>query len=746
MRSLPVVDEARVERRDSLLLLPTIGLLVVLFLPLLVKVLPEVYFDVDPRSDQAGVLTVLGPVGAAVLNVLALLFGALGVMAHVRRGGRLQWGTGLLALLGAAACLWHMPEHVDNLYRGGAWLSAVGAAWALSHLAQHAGPRRLLVGALLALIVPLTLDALLFVLVEHPQTVAHFKAHEQEFLQARGWEVGSPQHVLYVRRLTFPDVIGNIGLSNVYASLLAALTLIASAGAWGLWRRGQRKAALLPGAALLGALVTLYLTHSRGGVAALGAAGCLLVAGAWLQARRPGRWRAALSLLALGLIAFAMVAVIARGRAGPPSDDQGERSLLFRYQYWQGAAAVMQHEPWRDQLLGVGPGQFKPAYVLHKNPLNPEEVTSTHNVLLDLLVMLGVGGLAWIALLFIWLWRAGVQAMTTPSEADLPAPRAAETSAVGWILALLVPLFVIAFAVQWLELLTIEGLLAFFFGAIGFLVIGASWLTPGWCEERTERLALLAAAAALLIHGQIEMTFFHEPMALLAFGLVGAAGAGRLDRATALPARPLRAVRAGLPLLALAIVMLSLQLIPFTRQQAALANAAAALREEHRPDLARQWLNAAAQRLPKDPAPYRWQAQLWAEEAQALVAHGRPDLASGRMTAALEALSQAYAVGLHEATLLRFDAQLRLQAGKWFEDPQQTQRGLVLLRQVMQLNPQGLQDALRLADALWDAGQTAEAATWYQQCLTLSAANYLDPAKQLSASEQARSQARLTQP
>jgi hypothetical protein len=112
-----------------------------------------------------------------------------------------------------------------------------------------------------------------------------------------------------------------------------------------------------------------------------------------------GRTVAALSALALALaLAAVLGAVLWRGW-----DQQvwteAPKSLLYRWQYWQATALLIE----RSWLWGVGLGQFRSHYLQVKLPEASEEIADPHNLWFEGWVQ---GGLAGVTGLLLWagLW------------------------------------------------------------------------------------------------------------------------------------------------------------------------------------------------------------------------------------------------------------------------------------------------------------------------------------------------------
>ncbi|MCC6579659.1 MAG: O-antigen ligase family protein [Phycisphaeraceae bacterium] len=734
--------------RQWLLTAITALFLAAVLVHVITPILPELHWDVDPRSDRADMpITTLGPAGAAWLAVLGVMLAAASMAAHLRAGGRIAWRSSILAILGVLVCFHHMGRHFECVHRGGIWIGAVGYALAAAHLAQHDRPRRYIIAAMAAIVIPLTLRTAIYVWIEHAETVQMFLKTEKQMLEARGWDYGSPQHILYRRRLMFPDATGAFGLSNVFASIMAALTTMAAALTAGLaWRR-KWKWATAPAVLVASGVFTVYLTHSKGGAGAL-AGGFVLVLTATplLRGRRAARWL--LPVAAMLMVLAAIAAVLLRPMLlGAPTSPDSELSLMFRNQYWQGAVAVMRHLPLKDKLLGVGPGMFKPHYIMHKNPLNPEEITSTHNVLLDYAAMLGVGGLAWSLMLLGWLWRGGRAAgeqlaLARPGGTDDGDPQPVERADTLIALAVAGMAMVFQMAVMWPAMLTPESFFGWCMSIIAVMALTAALASRNWMDTASMSLALLGAAAVLMMHNQIEMTFYHDGAGVAALALLGAAGTGGIGEKIGKAGEKQR-WSWGWPIgfAVLAIAMVFVYAAPMTRYQDELAQAARVLRQGD-PMSAQARLQRAAGIFPADPVILRWRATLKMEEAMYHAGQHRPDLARQRTDEAVQWLEhdrRPYDVGA-----MRFEAQIQHRMGEMLGESARIDRAVTLWKQVLAENPYGLQDHLALADLFWSMGRHDEAKTLYQRCIMLSDDAFLDPAKQLESKDRQRVDDRLS--
>ena len=733
----------------------TTSVIALVFLPCVVMIRPDLYWDADPQLGLAGAMTALGPAGVMWLTVLSVAAAGAALWVHLLAGGRICKITLTLAGFGGLGCLYHMSRHALSLYICGGWLGAVALAVAGLHLGQHRQPRRWMITALAALLMPLAFDAVSYVFVEHPMMLESFQQQESQLLAARGLAAGSTQHQEYARRLAVADATGPFGLSNVFGAVLTALVLIAAAITMDQFVRRPRllgRAALFAAATVLG-FTALWLTRSRGALLAC-AAGVGLVALAGGAADRPKlrRW---LPVAAWSLIGLAFLAVVARGLAGPPDSPRGERSLLFRSYYWQGAGRIFGEHPW----LGVGPGSFKDAYTRLKNPLSPEEVVSSHSVFVDLAAMLGLPGLAWCGLLGFWLARAsGGTLAGTAVDRGGPIATADRGKVRPAVLAALV--LGTQFILEWPSNLLIELLGLWIAGLVLFIYCGAS---SGSLGARWPQAGLFAAAVALVLHGQIEMTFYHPGATQLAWFVVALAAAGALadhDEPTAGdPAKPgprwggggglkglIRGRGQGLTpglFFAVALLLALAFAVPLTRQQSALKRAASR-RQQRDVDGAIRHLDDAIDALPGDPRPYILKTGMGLEKAAAAAARGDTPQLLRMVESSLAVLDRAEAAGLNDLRLLHRRAVIHQWAAKTLGDPAQGLTAVELLRRVCDRSPHSKTNCLTLADLLWDLDQRDEARRTYRRCLQISDRLYLDPVDQLNKQERGHIEQRLS--
>ncbi len=750
----------------------------------LVPISPNEYWDSNPAqagsADGHPARLSFDLAESAWLDVLSVLVAGAALLLGVRDGCRISRSTCVLASLGVAFCCVQMPTHIESLYKCSSWIAACTLGVAALHLAHRPQTRRWLIAGTVALVFPITMDALWFVMVDHPFMVDMFTVEkETAFLNARGWERGSPQHLKYLDRLNAPDVIGAFAFSNVLGSVMAALGMLALTMACGAFvaRRqmnGWPWIMIVPGVLAVAALVTVLLTRSKGAAVAVLMIVALL--GFILIARRRMvlcRWVAP---LAFALIGVAMLVVIVRGLAGPPQTMEGERSLLFRYQYW-GAAAKMITADASAALVGIPPGDFQERYAAAKDPLQPEEVASAHNVFIDQIAMLGLGGWAWTALMLFWLFQSGchVRACVRPvSESNDKKERLtdADTSTSIWqidgrfvLYACLLSAMVLGGQLikRWAGVDDMR-LLVWAAGLAGFLITTALLATASWTNTRWMQVGAFLAATLLLVHNQIEMTFHQPGSAPIAWLLLAvAAGPALMREKDALKAsdessepgdvnqtapRGLFRSTPGVALIVLGLAGAVFYAVPMTSQQRALATADHNLRSSRTSEAsllrAVKDLRVAEGALSIDPKPYVWQVRLHLNLAMAQDMTIKPTMPAARqqairdtvrdhLDASHETLDRAADAGLNSSTLLRLRADVYRASAAMLDTPDDLKQATVALRGAVRAKPYSWQVRMDLAELLWRRGRKKEAADQYVECLKLSEQAYLDQARQMPA-------------
>jgi len=578
--------------------------LVLLLGPLLALVMtPSVqlpWWESDPLMGEVLLVGVTPAWQAWLLACSAIGAGVLMVAGGAPN--RAWWVMAALGTIGAAAVAWHAwlgPDRsIDDARVGGAWLAGIAAGLALSHAGGSSLVRRVAGGALLGAVIVLALKGVAQVVFEHPALVEGYRATREQVLASNGWTPESPMARAYERRLMQNEATGWLGFSNIYASLCAAgaaaalgvvLTRLRDGRAARAARLGasaasqredeapRRDWALLAGATVVVAGVAgVAMAGGKGGWGVL-VVGCVLVVAltlgkGWLGRRVgvPGspraQWtRRGVTWLGLALCAVMLALVGLRGIVG---DRVGELSILYRAMYIEASVrmtidgALARPNPAGPDLVGVtgpmgtGPVGFKNAYVVYKNPRQPEDVASPHSVLFDWTACLGPLGLAWCALGAWWLLRAGragadeVLGARVKSEArhandglltafpnEVADTHMARLAARGVCLVACAATIICIPHVG--PALTGEELLVRLGGLVLWCAIGGAVATIGTRGPNHDgaggglasgdgvRVALLAAASVLAMHAQIEQSAHWPASAPILLAVLGLAAAGQ---------------------------------------------------------------------------------------------------------------------------------------------------------------------------------------------------------------------------
>lgn len=504
----------------------------------------------DLPGGAAGVFT-------ATMGSLVL---AAGVLAEIGRRARpyaLAWrGSGMLigavaVAAGMAVSMYVASDRRAALTASADWLTSVLAGILLVRLLRESRYVRLLLIVVATAGVTVAAKCASLRYVELPETIAQYQADREGFWRARGIPLDHEIVRMYERRLHAGEASGFFSFSNVAGSFLvmaagAAAALAILKAKAGLVRGGlERWRAITVAVIAAGVYACVYLTGSRGALAAGALVGGLVVAWALVMRRVRLHWAArlalgwALAVLATGAVAWAAL------RADPYS------SLGFRGEYWRNSAAMIRTDLW----TGVGAENFGKFYLQYKPITSPEEVKDPHNFLVAALSQWGVlGGVGVLLLLAGWsvqVVRGGDRTARrddAPTAESSPPKRAAADRAssrerhgtggadieggmlLHWLLA-------IGAGITLLRLWTLLGhpgvyvyyetvtVLLVWALAAGLLAVGPDRF-GAWSDApipRAAMLAVVAGASAFLLHALIDVSMSYPATVMTFFALAAAA-------------------------------------------------------------------------------------------------------------------------------------------------------------------------------------------------------------------------------
>lgn len=691
---------------------------------------PQVWFDIDPALDPlpfAG----MSMAGSLALDVVLLIACSVGLVAERMQGRPLNLILLTLAAIPAPIVLHHAWRDAGDLWRGSTWLAAAFAAVTVAHLARDRAMRVVMIALLLAVVAPLLVRGGLQVTIEHADTVAAYEANRDAFLADRGWEPDSAQAQIFERRLRQAQPAGWFPTTNIFGSVMvvglvfSAGLLIASRRMAFAWRIGTALFICACGGAL-------WLTGSKG---AIGAAmiGLIVAIVPLLSSQAMGlaqRWGRILLIL---LAPLALLAIVARGTL-LPEGFLNEKSLLFRWHYLVSSGRMASDA----SFFGVGPDGFQTEYTRFRLPRNPEEVISAHSMFIDWRVTLGVLGLAWCGLCLALIAHAG-RTVSATEQNELPSeeeqqffrhtlPRLAVGMAfLAWMPSLMAEAHVIGPLDALLRSLGVAGL-----AAVALALAALLRRT----DHRAASWSFAAAAGALLVHGQIEMTFFLPGSVMWAMCILGVSAAGGMRPLQHSPSAVRRAMEICLSItpVACAVWLGATGMVPSMIQQSKVAHAASALIPfSERPSEQAAQRIAAADRLVSAHASLKTNAlplqaavrQL--ELAAARAPEGeRVQLLHRALTIADMAVVQhcgSGSIGLRAAIA----AHLAAATG----DIAYMDMAIADVSRLTERDPHGIQPWQSLGDLLWLSGRRHEAADAYRRAMEADRNFELDELKRM---------------
>ena len=430
-------------------------------------------------------ITGLTPRWALLLNAGIVFFAIVHQLGQWLRGVRLPLVSAVLAFIGLGVLTYHSMVDLERVIDASTIMAVVAALITASQAHTLPGAKRLLGCVTLGFALLLTVVGAYEVFVTHAETLRAYEQSRESFLAARGWTPGSFEAMSYERRLNNPEPIAWFGLTNVFASFMAAtgaglLTLTATT-----WRSRRNLSTIIALAGVV-CLFGLLLTGSKGGFGAL-LIGLLL--GGALVFRKP-KWLN--GRIVVGLCLIVLIGLALRGVIG---EQLGERSLLFRWQYIVGSARIWMHGP----LVGCGPGVFQDQYALLKPALSPEDVASPHNVVFAWIATLGLGGLAITGLLVRLVLKSAPEAEGDETQIDTDRDLHTRFALLLIALPTLMALNLQSSVLTGIELLPVL-LGAVLWGMLSVVLLRSSIRTQDLCR------GCFVMAAVLMIHAIIEVT------------------------------------------------------------------------------------------------------------------------------------------------------------------------------------------------------------------------------------------------
>lgn len=486
----------------------------------------------DDPTQLPWVASTIGPTTSVAIDLVLMLAASIVAGASLfERGECCKWRVRvwrwmLTGAIGVVLHAWWSGWDVDRITIGVQWTAAMLAGAAV-YIASH-DPlcRRLMAGVLLGCVGLVACRAGVQYLVENPLTYADFKANKASILAAHGWTEDSPLSKSFERRVSQPDAGGWFGLSNVLGSFAAGSLVALGTLAALAWRANREvgvnrfRDAMLVGAGVLAASATLAFSMSKGAIIAAVCGVVLTCLARGTSEKTSKRKRGA--LIGLACIAGPIAGVLVRGLIG---DGLGELSIRFRAFYFEGAWNALSDA---GRLFGIGPGSFQDAYTSSKPALSPENVSSTHNFIVDHVVALGLLGLEWFGAVLLFAVNCGRMLGSSRGseqvhEQSLERSEMRYLVAIGAIVTLLGAVVEREVATPLSTGVRLGGLFLFAIIAIGVTSIANA-------KPKVASIAIAAGALTALIHAQIDMVGTSPGSAAWFFALLGLGAGGALSR------------------------------------------------------------------------------------------------------------------------------------------------------------------------------------------------------------------------
>ncbi len=418
------------------------------------------------------------------------------------------------------------------------------AGWTIALLCTTPNRRALAISVLASLGAVLAFKGLYQHYVEIPQTVTQFTRHPNRWLANIGIRPGSSAVRLFISRLKSREVTGFGSDNDQFGEALIPLVLLSlmlSLAWWWWWRkpaadrievskasrlRGGRESAadaaqttiiigcVWSAVVLVGLGLVLYFTRSKGSIAATGLCISAMVVGLALS---PEIARLRYRLFA-GLVMIAVVGAVALIACGIVRHGLPTKDLLFRWQYWNGAAGIIIHHLWH----GVGLNNFGYYYTRYKWPSAPEDVKDPHNVLVRIASELGVPA----AIIFTLLLGLAFYLIFRPPAREQVGSRTPPILlivgfvAVWWMCDDLNRMVGAGKAIPYILELSI------LYAAIAIIALAVvcqllSCMTPEY--RRKIEIALAVGAGGMLLYDQINLALVTGSVAMLFWAVLGMA-------------------------------------------------------------------------------------------------------------------------------------------------------------------------------------------------------------------------------
>jgi hypothetical protein len=379
--------------------------------------------------------------GGGLVWILALMFvvAGLGIACGlIGERFRFRWAWADMAVVALTVLVafssMHAWDRRPAINLAWEWIALGVAYLLLRNLPRTRGESSVLAGALVATAFAVSVYGLYQGGVELPALRAQFARNPGPILAQQGIAPNTPAAAHFADRLMgSTELLSTFALANSLAGFIVG-PLVLALGVWLQNLEDREKgtsrwpALLMAAPVVLVLLVCLILTKSRSAyIGLLVGVGIL----AWQSRRRvPPRLLIAAGVGGLVIIVLLVAAGLATGRLDREVLTQSSMSMRYRWEYWQATWSAMTggsgdvRGAWKSPMFwrGVGPGNFREAYLRYKLPQSSEEILDPHNLFLE--VWATAGFWAFLALLLALVM--GLRELLRPPAAvgkrPFPAP------------------------------------------------------------------------------------------------------------------------------------------------------------------------------------------------------------------------------------------------------------------------------------------------------------------------------------
>jgi len=675
-----MVDEVHTQRLSlALRWIGGLSIVVFAFVRCVQTIVPHVVFDINPALSPDP-LPGIGPVGSLIIDSLVLVACALGLLGIVLGKKSINWWLVLLAMVPIPVIIYHGLDDIGNMWRGTTWAASAISCVVLVHLASDRKLRLVLFVVLFAVLLPLVVRGAM------QSQVTIFGATIEGSIYAQQIE----EFENYKEEF-FEDRGWEEG--SAAARIFERRT-----------RQGNPKG-WFPTTNIFASLIACGLVVSIGlGIGAIrnkqtsGWIGLwAIIAITMVMALLISGSKGAIfaSLAGLVLLVVPRIAILKKiftpRRAGALIIAMIGLALLavvvrgtVLNEGFLGEKSLLFRWHYlagagksisENPLLGVGPDEFKTAYTLNRLERSPEEVTSVHSAFVDWISMLGMSGIAWVLLVLLLLYRAGSQIDNCDDD---------------WLSA----------SLPW---------------------------------------SLTAAASALFIHAQIEMTLFDPGSSMWIFCILGIASPSQPLAASRQRSNTIKVISSAIILITTSIFLTISTTLPAWRAQIMMLEAA---------------------QLFKEPAKSRSEQSMQRQQAadllsSAYIDHLDSDYFLMEQAAKQYVIAWSLATGDRKEQLfnsavksidrvvkdhqklssIAYATNLYLLKARGSKEQDDWQAAIDMGRWLTELDPRGIIAFKRLGDCLWESGDKAQAVIAYKQAIKAHYNFELDALKQLPVAD-----------